>query len=343
MAPIYALEDIEDAFELTREFLTPVDRGQWLRLALVALFVGGAGSAANPFQWLFSGNGGGGAGVPGTDGFDVTSDLLLLFVVVVAAFVAIAVAFAFVGAIMEFVFVESLREREVHVREYANAYWRRGLRLFGFRVALGLLALAAIAVLAAPFVLAAVDAAAIGSGPFLLSLLGLFVGALVVGIVIGLLNGFTTAFVVPVMLVEDCGVLSGWRRLWPSMRRDPIQYVAYAFAGVLLGIGASTFVAFAAGMLVLLLLVPFAVLFGVGFAVLAAAPEVLGLAVLAVVGLLFALAVVAAFALAQVPVVTFLRYYALLVLGDVAPDLDPVPDQRASVREPTGGGDATSP
>ncbi|PSQ30520.1 hypothetical protein BRD06_01625, partial [Halobacteriales archaeon QS_9_67_15] len=70
------------------------------------------------------------------------SALVVLFAVVVAAFVAITVVFAFIGAIMEFVFVESLREREVHVHEYANAYWRRGLRLFGFRLVFGLLALA---------------------------------------------------------------------------------------------------------------------------------------------------------------------------------------------------------
>jgi hypothetical protein len=34
----------------------------------------------------------------------------------------------------------------------------------------------------------------------------------------------------------------------------------------------------------------------------------------------------------QVPVHTYLRYYALLVLGDVEPDLDLVPDQRAAIR-----------
>lgn len=29
----------------------------------------------------------------------------------------------------------------------------------------------------------------------------------------GLVNGFTTVFIVPVMVLEDCGVLAGWRRL----------------------------------------------------------------------------------------------------------------------------------
>jgi hypothetical protein len=35
----------------------------------------------------------------------------------------------------------------------------------------------------------------------------------------------------------------------------------------------------------------------------------------------------------QVPVQTYLRYYALLVLGDVESSFDIVPDRRAAVRE----------
>jgi len=43
--------------------------------------------------------------------------------------------------------------------------------------------------------------------------------------------------------------------------------------------------------------------------------------------------VLAVAALVQVPVQAYLRYYALLVLGDVEPEFDLVPDQRAAVRE----------
>jgi hypothetical protein len=32
-----------------------------------------------------------------------------------------------------------------------------------------------------------------------------------------------------------------------------------------------------------------------------------------------------------VPLQTFLRYYALLVLGDVAPEFDVIPDTRAAI------------
>lgn len=58
--------------------------------------------------------------------------------------------------------------------------------------------------------------------------------------------------------------------------------------------------------------------------------------VLAVVVLLFGLSVLVVVALAQVPVVTYLRYYALVVLGDVDSDLDLIPDRRGAIRADEG-------
>jgi hypothetical protein len=49
-------------------------------------------------------------------------------------------------------------------------------------------------------------------------------------------------------------------------------------------------------------------------------------------------------ALVGMPVQAYLRYYAMLVLGDVDPDLDLIPDQRAAVRESSSpSGSAPSP
>jgi hypothetical protein len=48
--------------------------------------------------------------------------------------------------------------------------------------------------------------------------------------------------------------------------------------------------------------------------------------------------VVAVAALVQVPVVTYFRYYALLVLGDTDADLDLIPERRRAVRAGSGGG-----
>ena len=49
--------------------------------------------------------------------------------------------------------------------------------------------------------------------------------------------------------------------------------------------------------------------------------EPLGIGLLIVIGILYGLSVVAIAAIVQVPVQTYLRYYALLILGDINTDL----------------------
>jgi hypothetical protein len=155
----------------------------------------------------------------------------------------------------------------------------------------------------------------------------------VLALVVGLVSGFTTAFVVPIMIKRDCGVLSGWRRLWPTITANPWQYLAYAVSAFFLSIIGGILIAIATGLLALALLIPFGLLFAVGVGVLVFVAEPLGIGVLVVVGLLFGLSILIVAALVQVPVLAYLRYYALLVLGDIDPDLDLIPEQRAGVRE----------
>lgn len=37
---LHAVENVEEAFDVTREFLTPIEIRRWLKLALVVFFVG---------------------------------------------------------------------------------------------------------------------------------------------------------------------------------------------------------------------------------------------------------------------------------------------------------------
>ncbi|QLG60369.1 hypothetical protein HUG12_00810 [Halorarum salinum] len=131
-----------------------------------------------------------------------------------------------VGSIMEFVLVESLRNEEVLVRRYWGDRWRQGVRLFGFRLVVRLLVLGSLAVLAALVVVPA----AVGGGPGpgapvggvgVLAVLLLLPTFLVLALVVGLVDGFTTVFVVPVIVLEGVGVLDGWRRLWPTIVAHP--------------------------------------------------------------------------------------------------------------------------
>jgi len=335
---LYALDDLDDALDATRSFLTPVDRTTWAKLALVALFVGGTGT--NVFSWSFGGGGGNGGPTPGAGPptVDLGPQIWLLIAGVVGVLALLGLGFVLVASIMEFVFVESLRNETVTIRRYWSRRWRQGLRLFGFRVVVGLLVLASVALLAAPFLLPFIGIP-IGGGAAIAAFLVLIPLFLVLAVVVGLVNGFTTVFVVPVMILEDCGVLAGWRRLWPTLTAHWKQYLAYAVAGFFLSIVGGVVVGIVTAIGALVLLLPFGILFVLGGATFLFLSELAGIAILVVVGIAYALAVIAVAALAQVPVKSYLRYYALFVLGDVESEFDLVTEQRARVRgDETGNG-----
>jgi hypothetical protein len=324
---LYALDDVGDAVDATREFLLPVDRGRWLRLAVVVFFVGGGSGGFGQFGNAASSNTGGSA--PPAEVGSLGSTELLVVGAVVAAVVVLALAFAFVGAVMEFVFVESLRRETVRVREYWRAHWRRGARLLGFQVGLGLATL-----LAAGGVLAvAVAPVLLGVAPvgFLLLLVAVPV-ALVVALVGAVAGGFTTTFVVPTMLVDGRGVLAAWRRFWPTLRGQWKQYAAYAVVVFVLRLGLGLLTAAVTILGALVLAIPTGLLGLLGVALTGPAGPV-GWVVVAVAAVLFGLGLLAVSLLAAVPIQTALRYYGLLVLGDTDDSLDLIPDRRRAVRE----------
>ena len=327
---LHALEDVDDALAVTRAFLWPVDRTTWLKLAVVVFFVGGPGAGFNTVQYNV---GGGGDAAPPTGELpEVGADIWLIVAAAVVAALLVGFVFALVGAIMEFVLVESLRSREVHVREYWGRRWGQGVRLFVFRLVIGLFVLGSVLLLSALFLLPLLGFGEAAAVPGVLALLLLVPVFVVLGLLVGIVNGFTTVFVVPIMVLEDCGVLAGWGRLWSSITGAWTQYLAYAVVGALLSIAGGLLVGLLTGLLAIVLLVPFGLLFALGIGLFTVA-ESLGIGLMVVTGLLFGLAVVVVAALVQVPVQTYLRYYALLVLGDVEESLDLVPDQRAAVRE----------
>jgi preprotein translocase subunit Sss1 len=166
--------------------------------------------------------------------------------------------------------------------------------------------------------------------------------AVLVGVVFSLVNGFTTFFVVPVMLLEGGGVLASWRRFFRTLRSEWREYLVFAVLTFVLTLILGTAVGFVVGIIALLVFGPLA-LFGLAGVVTAGALGPGGgvaslpvLAALGVVGLLALLLVLFVASLVRVPVVTYLRYYALLVLGDTDADLDLVPERRRTIRAGSG-------
>jgi hypothetical protein len=332
---LYAFEAIDDAVDATRAFLWPFDRGRWARLALLMLFVGGGG--VNPLQ--FGGGGGGtGGGPPASPGTPTPSPpgalplvggvelgIVAAVVVVVALLV---VGFLLVGSVVEFVFVDSLRREAVAIRRYWSEHWRRGVQLFGFRLVLGVVTLAVVvgllAVVVGPLLL--------GDSVLSLGLLVVVVPVLVVvSILTGLVDGFTTMFVVPVMLAADETVLGAWRRFWPTLTGQWKQYAVYAVLGFVLQLVGGILVALATLVGAVVVAIPLGLvgLLGAGLFTVA---EVAGIAVAALAVLLLVVGVVVLSLVASVPVQTFLRYYALFVLGDTDEAFDLIPERRRAVR-----------
>ncbi|MFB6160517.1 MAG: hypothetical protein ABEJ61_04990 [Haloferacaceae archaeon] len=309
---LYAVDDVDDAVAATRSFLWPVDRGRWVRLAVVVFFVDGGGGV--PFQFTGGAPGGAEPSPPGGPGVPAAPDAVpsvggadLADLAVVAALVALVglvlLGFLLVGSVMEFVLVESLRREAVTIRRYWRERWRQGVRLFAVRLVLGVLVLGVVGLLLA----AALAPLLLGTGAFSLVALLVAVPVVVVAVAIGLVDGFTTMFVVPVMVVEDRGVLAAWRRFWPTATGQWKQYAAYAVGGVVLQAAAGI----AAGVVTLLaaavLAVPFGVVALVGVGLLGVL-SVAGWAVIALAALLFGLGTAVVALLVAVPVQTFLRY-----------------------------------
>jgi hypothetical protein len=326
---LHAVDDVSDAFATTRAFLFPFELRRWLKLALVALFVGGGVSLPTA---QFN-TGGGFEPGPGTELPNAMPEgFASLVAVAVAAAVVLGVVFSLVGSIMEFVLVESLRTGEVTLRRHWGRRWRQGLRLFGFRLAIGIpffaLVVGWLGLLVAPGLFPGVDPV-VPAGALL------FVGLPVIfllGVLYALVSAFTSVFVVPIMIETDGGVLDGWRRLWGSIKAEPKEYFAYAVIGFVLSVAAGIAASLVVGLVALGLLLPFA-LVGLLVYVTVSLSSTAGLAILAALGIVFVVALVVCWLLVQVPVLTYLRYYALLVLGDVDGSLDLIPDQRAAARE----------
>ncbi|MFB6114378.1 MAG: hypothetical protein ABEJ58_09805 [Halodesulfurarchaeum sp.] len=330
---LHAVDDLSDAFSATREFLFPFSWGRWLRLALISLFVAGGsggGMPTNGFQYTMDGTTGPVPDLPG--GGPELGTLLqqnLGIVLLIGGIVLlVSLVLAWLAATMEFALLESIRSDSVRIRSYVREYSGLGTRLFAFRVVFGLgllivfggLALMAIG----PVVLG-------GGGAPLLALLVLVPVFFVLAILASVVYVLTNAFVAPIMLLDDRGVLAAWSRFWQTLKTDYTQFLVYLLVGIFVMIAVGIAMGIVAAVLGLIVALPFAVVFFVFFMG-GIAP--FGPVLLVLIAIPLALLFIALMAFVQVPVQVYLRYWALMVLGDVDSDLDLIPEQRSTIRSP---------
>ena len=335
----HAVEGVEDALVATRRLLLPFSLRRWLVLAVAVFFVSGSSTVPAVNIGPFGASGSVSTGVSAQNAFGVAGVTaggvpmtppggleLAVALAVVGTVLVLAAVVAYVSSVMEFVFVEITSRQEVRVRGFFGESLGRGLSLFAFRLIVGLVVAATVALLIVFTVFT--------GGVFLIILVLMSPAFILFAIALWLVMRFTVDFVVPVMLSEDIGIVDGWRVFSSELRAEWKQYGIYAIVRFLLGILSTFVVGVGVLTLVLLLGIPFGIVALVGFLV----GQVLGASILsfvlvAVVAVLFVLTlVVAVVTFVQVPVQTYLRYYSLFVLGSVSPEYDLVGDIRESVK-----------
>ncbi len=309
---MYAFSRLEGAIHRTKSLLWPFKWDVWLRLAIIALFVGGGISMPNLFQYQFDGSDFAAGTIGSTPTVVATVVLVILAVVLVLALI-----WAFIGATMRFVFVDMLSTGNIRIRRFFRDRFGKGVRLFVFEIALTTAMFIAMIVSAfLVFGFWGTNAAA----PLLLLLL--IPLALVAAILFGLVLLLTTDFVVPIMVSEDCGVIEGWRQLIGVISSQVWQTVVYIITRFVLGLVAAIAQAILVIIALLVIAIPF-VLIGIVFL---AALQGENLILLLALGVPYLIIAIPVALLIAVPFVTFFRYYALLVLEGLRPEYRLLPE-----------------
>ncbi|WP_144923673.1 DUF7544 domain-containing protein [Halorubrum salsamenti] len=347
----HAVEAVDDAVETTRRFLFPFSPVRWAKLAFLVLLMGGSANAGVSVPPAPDARIGGFAGFSEAQESDtragspfdpvdaVVSDFVAempadrLIVAAAVAVLVTAVALSVVSLALRLVFYDALRTNEVRL-------WRPFLARL--RQAAGLFVASAIlwAIAAGPIaVVVLVDVAAeapIGWEPvdsFVTAVGSLSLGpAVVVGILGSAVVLFATLalrltyeFVVPAMVVEEHGVLAGWRRIWRAVSGEWPEVLVYLAVHFFVGVGtaivegiavviAGSAVTVVAGILLLLAAVP---LGGLG----ALVGTTAGIVTVTLVGLAAVVTLLALTLPVSLVTRSYLIAYEVATLGGIDPGL----------------------
>ncbi|ODS42012.1 MAG: hypothetical protein MSIBF_01295 [Candidatus Altiarchaeales archaeon IMC4] len=313
----HAIESIEPAFDKTIWLLfKPFALRLWLKLALVAFLMGGGGGGnlGNFSDFGDRGNSG------NFDDFDgLIMDNIGLVTVIVGIILLIILAFSYVGAVMSFVFLDSVVKSNVEIVAGFKKFMGKGFWLFVFDLTLGIALLSCIAVPVIVYVF-------VLGGGFSWVLLALAIAALISLIIVySIISSFTADFVVPYMH-KGMGLIEGWRRLIVVLRKNIAQTAIYVLMKIGLGIASGILsiiimilgliIMAIPGIIIVILLAAIAGVIGLsGAASWSMFPVLLAIGIVLLVAILLFIAYL--FVLATLPIPVFFRHYSLIFLTSI--------------------------
>jgi hypothetical protein len=333
-----AVDVIGSAFEHTRKQLSePFQIKQWLRLAVLGLATGeiSSGGGCSNFRGLSQLPGhlphrsdnflDAGTGLSGL-GLDPAT-IATLIIVAIIGFLIAGLVFLYISSVSRFMLFESVLRRHCELGESWERWQGQGLRFFGWQLALAAVSLAVAAMLFLPLlipVLAVLRSHREPDMALLLSFVPMISAFLLFGLVILLIQVLTKDFVIPLMAVDDVGVMEGWGRFFGMMKGDPWAYAGYLGMKAILAIGAAIMFGILSGIAVVLTMIPVAIVGVVAVILVKGAGmgwNVFTVTALIVLGTVLLVALLYLVGVVCVPIAVFFPAYAMYFLAERYPAL----------------------
>lgn len=319
-----AIDTIGPAFERTlQQLFRPFRLDRWLRLSVVSLLT-----------WEFAGGGGnfpGSGGTGGETGEELLGAVPHLPLILGATFTVLILGLflTYVASVFRFILFDSVLYDRCQIAEGWSRWQRQGRGLFlwwiGFTAVLFLALALGIGLPVGLAWLGGVFEApedhlvllVIGGVLLFFAFLALLVGSLVVSLAV-------KDWVVPLMALENLGVIEGWRRLIPMLRANASAYLLFVVMKALLALGSAIFFTILYIVVALVVLVPF-LLSGIVAGLFGHAAGItwspLVIAVVSVIGGIVLLVILYAMAFLYTPAMVFFQAYALYFFGTQFPRL----------------------
>jgi hypothetical protein len=236
---VSAVQALSQAWDDSLEFLfKPMDIERWFWLSFICLFLGGGASSA-AFNWSLG-------SLPGDVGLArVLGPLreyivlhLWLIILTVTLGLSLTLVLLYLRAVLRFVLVDALVSRAVRL----GAAWTEtrplGRSYFWWLLATLLLVGASLTSGAIAVIPHLRSLASAGTRSFLfwVTLTGLLLVDILVGLLLALMVTLTDNLVVPIMYAEGLALLPAWRKLWQSLRTEVGAFAVFVLLRFAVGV-----------------------------------------------------------------------------------------------------------
>lgn len=334
-SPLSAIDAIAPAFDRTRrQLFQPFRFAFWVRMALIALATGefysssGWGgfhytmpsSRRNPGYLLQ------GAVQPH---WEYLKRYLPWIILAVLLLFVLAFLWAYVASVFRFILFDSVLTDRCAIREQWRQWGSQGFRFFLWRICFGLGVLLALGILAGAAILLLVTSGALHNPRDHVALLvlgGILAFLLLIGLIVAaaLIGVFARDFVVPVMALENVGIVDGWRRVIVLLGAEKKAYAGYVLMKIVLVVGSTIIFGILTLIALVLLFIPISIA-GVGAYFFAKSAGFLwglpAISVAIVLGAIVLAFLVYVTALISAPAMVFFQAYVIDFFGSRYPEL----------------------